>query len=632
MSITRTVKTNFTAGQLSPTLIGRGDLRAYDNGAATLENVFIYSTGGVTRRAGMNYLATLPGVGRLAAFEFNTEQVYLLAFTDSLITVFQGGVQITTLTAPWTMSQIPQINWVQSADTLLVVHPDVEPQQVTRSDSGWAIGPWVFDVDATTHVIDQPYYKFADPTVTVTPSANTGNITLTASASVFQSGHVGTRMRVGGQEISVTAVASGTQLTATVIETLASTAATIDWQEQSFSSVHGWPTAVTFHQNRLVIGGSRDLPNRLWLSQSDDLFNFDLGTALDSDAIEIGILSDQVNAICAVFSSRNLLVFTSGSEWCVLGDPLTPTSIDLEQQTRVGSQTAPLVPPVDVDGSTIFVSRTSNEVREFVFDYTQEAYTSTDLALLSHEMVLSPQSITFDQIRRLLFLVRGDGTFAALTLYPSESIVGWTLHNTLGTVLCIANAGDVVYALTQRGSSYFLEQFVDDLNLDASLTGTASTPTTTWGGLGYLTGQTVSIVADGIVQPTQEVISGTITLTVPASNVTVGLPFAHTVQPMPPNALGTDGGGRAGRLVEAQFRLQDTYSFVADTGLGLNTISLRQTVDGTVIGGAPPVYNGDLSVRGTGWTKNLTEPLWQIQDNTPLPFTLLSVISTISLN
>ena len=47
------LKTNFTAGEISPLLFGRGDLRAYDNGAAQLRNVFIHPTGGVYRRPGL---------------------------------------------------------------------------------------------------------------------------------------------------------------------------------------------------------------------------------------------------------------------------------------------------------------------------------------------------------------------------------------------------------------------------------------------------------------------------------------------------------------------------------------------------------------------------------------------------
>lgn len=46
MTRIRQVKTNFTAGEVSPELLGRGDLRAYDNGALALRNLFIFPTGG----------------------------------------------------------------------------------------------------------------------------------------------------------------------------------------------------------------------------------------------------------------------------------------------------------------------------------------------------------------------------------------------------------------------------------------------------------------------------------------------------------------------------------------------------------------------------------------------------------
>jgi hypothetical protein len=63
---------------------GPGDLRAFENGARRLRNVFIQPTGGVTRRPGLRHVAMLPGVARLLAFEFNTEQTYLLVLSDRL--------------------------------------------------------------------------------------------------------------------------------------------------------------------------------------------------------------------------------------------------------------------------------------------------------------------------------------------------------------------------------------------------------------------------------------------------------------------------------------------------------------------------------------------------------------------
>ncbi|HCM83108.1 MAG TPA: hypothetical protein PKW15_00575 [Alphaproteobacteria bacterium] len=630
MSITRTVKTNFTAGEVSPLLLGRGDLRAYDNGALLLRNVFIYPTGGITRRAGLEYLAQLPGTGRLASLEFNAEQNYLLVFTNELLSIFLDGVLVETLATPWISAQLNQINWTQSADTLLVVHPDVEPQRIMRTNAGWTIAAWEFFTDA--NIIHQPYYKFADTAVTVTPSATSGTITLTASASVFENGLLNTRMRVHNKEVDVIEVQSATVVRVTTIENLPDTNPTIDWQEQSFSSVRGWPTAVAFHQNRLVIGGSRDLPNRLWLSKSGNLFNFNLGTAQDDEAIEFGILSDQVNAIRGLFSSRHLQIFTSGAEWMVTGTPLTPASIQLNRQTRVGTLTERTVPPVDVEGGTLFVSRSGNEVREFIYSDLEQAYTATDLALLAQHMILSPQSLAYDKTRRTLFLVRGDGTFATLTLYRAEAVVAWTSHETDGQVLSMAVVGDKTYALIDRGGDYFLESFNDAFALDSALSGTAGSPATTWYGLEHLEGRIVSIVADGKVQPDQTVTSGMIVLENAANNIVVGLPFAHQIEPLPPNAVGPDGAGRCARLIETQFRLQNSYALRLDIGMGLRDISLRRHLNQTTIGAAPPRFDGDLTVRGIGWAKDLTQPLWKISGFAPLPFTLLSVSATININ
>ena len=44
---TRRIKASFTAGELAPELYGRGDLRAFENGARRLRNVVIQPTGGV---------------------------------------------------------------------------------------------------------------------------------------------------------------------------------------------------------------------------------------------------------------------------------------------------------------------------------------------------------------------------------------------------------------------------------------------------------------------------------------------------------------------------------------------------------------------------------------------------------
>ncbi len=631
MTRTHDHKTNFTAGEISSELLGRGDLRAYENGALALRNVFINPTGGVTRRFGLGYIDTAAGDGKLIAFEFNTEQTYLLVITDSQIDIYANGVHDETVAAPWTESQIGHLAWTQSADTLLFTHPDVPPKKLTRGVGGaWSLTDWEFFSD--DNIIHQPYFKFAGTAVTLTPSATTGSITLTASSSVFELGHENTRFRIGGKQVEITDYASPTVVTAAVIETLAATAATIDWEEQAFSLVRGYPVTVAFHQDRLVIGGSRDLPNRLWFSRSGDLTNFNLGTGLDDEAIEFAILSDQVNAIRGIFSGRHLQVFTSGAEWMVTGDPLTPAAVQIRRQTRIGSVVGRYIPPVNVDGATMFIARNGQEIQEFLYTDLEQAYRSTDIALLAKHVILNPAGQAYDPKYRLLYILREDGKFATFTVFRAENVGGWTLHETDGTMRSVCVVGDEVYALVERGGAYTVEMFDSALNLDSALKGSSETPASSWSGLEHLEGKTVSIVADGMIIPDQEVTDGEITLSDPATEVEIGLAYTHIIEPLPPGVTSAAGSSRKIRLIKAVLRVKDTAALRLDVGRGLRDVSLRQIGEEIIIDMPPPQFSGDICVRALGWQSDRTRGLWRIEQEAPLPFTLLSVGSEIKVN
>ncbi len=634
-------KSNFTAGEISPRLLGRGDLRAYGNGASKLRNVFIHPTGGIERRPGLRYIDTALGGGRLVAFEFNTEQVYLLVVTDQRIDVYKDSVRIADFATPWTLPQLSQLNWVQSADTLFVVHPDVAPRKITRtSHTAWSIETWTFldeqkpaeGSDPAVDRIQQPHHKFAADELTLTPSATTGSITLTASAAVFDAAHVGLRLRIENKELVVTAVASPISVTATVKETLAGITATKDWEEQSFSSLHGWPSSICFHQDRLVIGGSRDLPNRLWLSKSADLFNFDLGEGLDDESIEFAILSDQVNAIRAVFSGRHLQVFTSGAEWMVTGEPLTPENLQLKRQTRIGSVVDRRVPPRDVDGATIFVPRDGSGIREFLFADAEQAYQATDLATTAQHLINAPVDQDYDTGRRLLHVVMGDGTLGTLTVYRAENVNAWSLQETDGAFTSVAVVGTETFVLVLRGAEYRIERFDDTLATDSGLDTTAGTAKVDWSGFDHLEGDTVRVLADAAPRDDAVVASGAVQLGYVASSIEVGLGFEHVVEPMPPVLSAVNSGlGAKVRPISVTLRVKDTPALRLDVGRGYVDVPFRTLGDG-LLDQPPPKFTGDKTVRALGWRTIGPEPLWSIRQDAPLPFMLLSVATKISTN
>ena len=147
MRQTRTIQTAFTAGELDPRLAARIEVSKYYAGAELLRNVLVMPQGGIRRRPGMRHRAELnDGVDgcRTIPFAFNTEQTYAFLFTAATFRVFlpDGTLVATVGGCPWTAAQAAQLNFAQSADTLLLFHPDMQPQRILRGAGHgiWSIG------------------------------------------------------------------------------------------------------------------------------------------------------------------------------------------------------------------------------------------------------------------------------------------------------------------------------------------------------------------------------------------------------------------------------------------------------------------------------------------------------------
>lgn len=624
-----TVKTNFTAGELSPDLLARGDLRAYENGALALRNVLVRSTGGVTRRPGTIYLGTVDGPARLAAFVFSTEQAHLVVFADRRIEIWTGGARTAVIAAPWTEAQLAQITWTQSADVMIVCHPDVAPRRLLRTETAWWLEPLRFATEEAPNgqlLSRVPFHRFAPVEITLRPSGRTGRVRVTAGAPCFDPGQEWAPLRIRRKQCRVVAVRSPTEALVDVLEDLPSDEATIDWDEPAFGPARGWPVSACFHQDRLVLGGSRDLPNRLWLSRSGDLFNFDTGTGLDDEAIAFSIMADQVNPIRAVASGRHLQVFTTGAEWAVTGEPLTPAAIKLDRQTRIGSPADRQVPLRAVDGATVFCDAT-DALREFAWTDLDRSYSAADLGLVSQHLVRRPLDLDWDVGRRLLLAVMEDGSVGALRVERAEQVSAWSLLTTAGRVEALTVVGGAVHWLVDRGGVRMLEVWDDGVGLDAALVGRTATPTTRWAGLDHLSGRAAGLLADGRALRPRRVDAGRLRLPRPAATLAAGIPFEHQVEPLPPNRLAAEGQGRRGRLLSVTFRTLDTPELAADLGRGpLSVPHRRATVADDPPGAA------DRTLATVGWPADPTRPLWSIRDDRPLPFTLLSATLSMKVN
>ena len=212
------IQNDFTSGELDPKLRARTDIAQYKSGLTTARNVSIQPQGGAKRRDGTKFIAALDSGAanavRMVSFEFSVNDSYMLVFTPGKMYVFKNGAQITNINgsgndyltvASLTSSILPEMNWVQSADTVIVVHEDLPPTKIVRgaTDSDWTASTISFD-----HV---PLYAFEldvhSPQFTITPSAVSGNITITASSVTTDNG---TAQGGGADTITLKAASSFT--------------------------------------------------------------------------------------------------------------------------------------------------------------------------------------------------------------------------------------------------------------------------------------------------------------------------------------------------------------------------------------------------------------------------------------
>ncbi len=214
-------KQNFTAGELTQRLFGRTDLGRYDNGATTVENFLVQPHGGLSRRPGTRYIAevkTSSAKTRLIRFQFNVEQVYVIEMGNNYMRFYKDGGQIVDgssnaieLTTTYTTAQVPDVKFAQTADVMYLVHPAHPPRKLTRSShTSWSIT----DVDLKRGAMLDPNIT----TTTLLANGRTGNVNITASASLFTSNDVGRLVQLHKGFAKITSITSATVAVAAVQE------------------------------------------------------------------------------------------------------------------------------------------------------------------------------------------------------------------------------------------------------------------------------------------------------------------------------------------------------------------------------------------------------------------------------
>jgi hypothetical protein len=253
---------------------------------------------------------------------------------------------------------------------------------------------------------------------------------------------------------------------------ITSNGATTNWDEQAFSALRGYPSAVTFHENRLCFGGTLAEPDTIWMSSLGEFFDYNVGEGEDTDAINLVAATGDVNEIRYMRSNRDLQIFTLSDELYIptyLNQAITPTNAQIRKQTPFGSE---FVLPTSIDGATIFVERGGRAVREYIYSDAEDAYISTAISTVATHLIKSPVDIAvvhsgFNTAESYAALVMADGDMALFSSNRAEKRAAWTGLTSQGSYKAAAAIGDRLFTYQQDvNNNYVLSEFLDDIGLD----------------------------------------------------------------------------------------------------------------------------------------------------------------------
>ena len=709
---------NLNSGEFSPKAIGRADYDKYYSGVRILENFLPYQIGGAMFFPGTIYAGETKNSyfkSFLLPFQYSADQSYCIEAGQYYMRFWAIGGQVVTGTVaawagttgyivgnlvvsstityvcqvahtsgtfatdlaagywfaiteaagtiidiitPYLRDDLAGLSYAQDSDTMYIVGRGYAPQKLVRlASNAFAINPVLFKrgpfLDDNITAI----------TITVTTGDTGDGKTLTASAALFQAGHIGSLWRIKDGVVKITGYTSSTIVTGNVQAEPDGTAgnlatggaAVTDWAEGAFSNVRGFPEAVMFHEGRLYYGNTLSQKQTFWGSVINAYDDFDKGSAADSDAVTFKLSSAKSNAIRFISSAPSILEFgTAGGTFSNSSNsssPIAPSAISMHPDTDYG---AAKINPARLSSHLYYVQKNLFNIRELTYSYLDNREKSPDMNKYADHILRDGGGIvdlcSQQSPNERIWTVRADGQLAILTRNSEEGVLGWCRRTTDGTFESIignSNDGsdDTIWVLvnrtiggvTKRYIEYFSpEMFTtanDAIRTDCTLTYTNPVPgslKTTLEDLDHLEGKTVYVTLDGANGGYYTVTGGAITINKKVTVAHIGLYYEGTIIMLPLND-GSQRGigvGKKRRAYSLSLRVVDSLGLTIGQGANLKKVVFQTP---NLPAGTPPALF-------TGLVENVIDGYWDndvqivIKQPEPLPLHISSIMIESEVN
>ena len=469
MAITLCPQFSFTAGQLDANISQRGDLQQYYKGLKKAENVMVKLTGGVKRRYGTKLLRAAPVTNASKEFRiidyngFGADGktfTHVIIFGENTADVFDvdTNTYLCSFATGKAASLISQCDYETDRNKIIFVHETVKPFAITWANYGTQAGDYtVADLD----LVNIPDYEFVanDKTGTtlgggtLTPSAVTGYVTLTASTGTpFANTNISptaTDADWEGKKIIISPVGvvrivskkSNTVVLGYVERRISSTDAIasdnwtveIGW-EPIISATRGYPRTIAFYAGRMYFGGTTSIPNLLMASTIEDNYDFDLGDASDNDGF-YELLDSRDTAHIYMLQSRNTLEIYCNESVYVIATAgfISPVNVKVTRASSVGIAERAEAPLIS-DGGSVYINNDENGVYYLSYLFDVESYSSQLISQMSSSLV-SCSDFTFntivwkgnDEFKNNFFAyIDKDDNVIIATILLSQEVIGFT--------------------------------------------------------------------------------------------------------------------------------------------------------------------------------------------------------------
>jgi hypothetical protein len=200
-----------------------------------------------------------------------------------------------------------------------------------------------------------------------------------------------------------------------------------------------YPTASTLFQNRVVLSGAKNSPDRVDMSITGGYTSNTIifspteldGTVTDDKAVSMFLDSNTLNPVSWLYpDTTGLAVGTTDGEWVVTsstGDRIvTPSAKESRPISYIGSQR--YVQPVRATSSIVFPAQQGSFVYDLTYAYEIEKLKPRDLSVLSDTLIEGENIIqlTFQpDPYNIIWALTDKGNLYGCTYFPEGTTFGW---------------------------------------------------------------------------------------------------------------------------------------------------------------------------------------------------------------